>query len=103
MVKMIARIWHGRTKIEDFEEYTEFMKSKAIPDYQKTDGFVKLTFLRRIDGNIGHFTLITFWENLEVIKNFAGEDFEKAKYYSEDENFLLEFEEKVTHYEVFAE
>jgi heme-degrading monooxygenase HmoA len=100
---MIARIWHGRTKIEDFEEYTEFMKSRAIPDYQKTEGFVKLTFLRKVDGNVGHFKLITFWENLEVIKNFAGEDFEKAKYYPEDAKYLLEFEEKVTHYEVFAE
>ncbi len=100
---MIARIWHGKTKMEDFEEYTEFMKSKAIPDYRKTNGFIKLTFLRRKDENIGHFTLITFWENLKVIKNFAGEDFEKAKYYPEDKNFLLEFEEKVTHYEVFAE
>ncbi len=100
---MIARIWHGKTKIEDFEEYTEFLKLRAIPDYKGTNGFVKLTFLRRIEGNIGHFTLITFWENLEVIKNFAGEDFEKAKYYPEDKKFLLEFEEKVTHYEVFAE
>ena len=100
---MIARIWHGRTKIEDYEAYTEFMKRVAIPDYQKTEGFVKLTFLRNIKENVGHFTLITFWDNLKVIKNFAGEDFEKAKYYPEDENFLLEFEEKVTHYEVFAE
>jgi heme-degrading monooxygenase HmoA len=100
---MIARIWHGRTKIEDFEKYTEFMKSKAIPDYKETDGFVKLTFLRNIKGTVGHFKLITFWKNLELIKNFAGENFEKAKYYPEDENFLLEFEEKVTHYEVFAE
>ncbi len=100
---MIARIWHGKTKIEDFEEYTEFMKFKAIPDYQKTDGFVKLTFLRNTNGNVGHFKLITFWKNLEVIKNFAGEDYEKAKYYTEDEKFLLEFEEKVIHYEVFAE
>ncbi len=100
---MIARVWHGKTKIEDYEEYTELMKSKAIPDYKKTDGFVKLIFLRRREGNIGHFTLITFWENLEVIKHFAGKDFEKAKYYTEDEKFLLEFEEKATHYEVFAE
>ena len=100
---MIARIWQGRTKIEDFEEYTEFMKSRAIPDYKKTEGFVKLTFLRKVDGNIGHFKLVTFWDNLKVIKNFAGENFVKAKYYPEDENFLLEFEEKVTHYEVFAE
>ena len=58
--------------------------------------------LRRAENNIGHFTLITFWENLEVIKNFAGDDFEKAKYYSEDKNYLLEFEEEVIHYEVFA-
>jgi len=100
---MIARIWHGKTAIENFEKYTEFLKERAIPDYRSTDGFVKLIFLRRKEGETGHFTLITFWENLDVIKNFAGEDFEKAKYYPEDENFLLEFEEKVTHYEVFAE
>ncbi len=99
---MIARIWHGTTKLEDYEEYTKLMKSKAIPDYKKTEGFVKLTFLRNKKNNIGHFTLITFWDNIKVIKNFAGEDFEKAKYYPEDSKFLLEFEENVTHYEVFA-
>jgi len=100
---MIARIWHGQTKIEDYKNYTEFLKSKAIPDYQKTTGLIKLTFLRNVKENVGHFILITFWESLEVIKKFAGEDVEKAKYYSEDKNFLLEFEEKVIHYEVFAE
>jgi len=99
---MIARIWDGRTKIEDYEAYTEFLKIRAIPDYRKTKGFVKLVFLRNLKQDAGHFRLITFWENLEVIKNFAGEDFEKAKYYPEDENFLLEFEEKVNHFEVFA-
>ncbi len=99
---MIARIWHGRTKGEDYEEYTDLMKTKAIPDYKETKGFIDLTFLRRIDNDIAHFTLITFWQNLEVIRNFAGDDFEKAKYYKEDERFLLEFEEKVFHHEVFA-
>ena len=39
---MIARIWHGRTKVEDYEAYAEFMKERAIPDYRKTEGFVKL-------------------------------------------------------------
>lgn len=100
---MIARIWQGKTTIENYDEYTEFMKFKAIPDYRKTEGFIKLTFLRNTNDNVGHFTLITFWENMKVIKNFAGEDFEKAKYYLEDEKYLLEFEEKVIHYEVFAE
>jgi heme-degrading monooxygenase HmoA len=100
---MVARIGQGRTKAEDFESYTQFMKERAIPDYRKTDGFVKITFLRRLENDRAHFTLITFWKNLEVIKHFAGEDFEKAKYYPEDKKYLLEFEEHVQHHDVFAE
>ena len=100
---MIARVWHGMVKKEDFKEYEEFMRERAVPDYKGTKGFIKLIFLKRLEGDIGHFTLITFWGNLEVIKNFAGEDYEKAKYYPEDKKYLFEFEEKVTHYEVFAE
>ncbi|MEM1319859.1 MAG: antibiotic biosynthesis monooxygenase [Bacteroidota bacterium] len=100
---MIARIWNGRTKASHYEAYTDFMKAVAIPDYEKTAGFIKLTFLRRLDKEVAHFTLITFWENLEVIKNFAGEQYEMAKYYPADKDFLLEFEEKVTHFDVFAE
>ena len=100
---MIARIWHGRVLEKDFEAYTSFLKEVAVPDYSNTAGFVKLTFLRRLEDSIGHFTLITYWKSLEEIKNFAGDDFEKAKYYPEDDNFLLEFEEKVVQHEVFTE
>jgi hypothetical protein len=46
---MIARIWHGKTTIENYKAYTAFLKQVAIPDYKKTDGFVKLTFLRNIE------------------------------------------------------
>ncbi|HEX7457965.1 MAG TPA: antibiotic biosynthesis monooxygenase [Ginsengibacter sp.] len=99
---MIARIWHGKTSITNYDAYTEFLKQVAIPDYKKTIGFKGLTFLRNIKNEEGHFKLITYWDNLEVIKNFAGQDFEKAKYYAEDNDFLLEFEEKVQHYEVFS-
>jgi len=99
---MIARIWHGRTDKSNFEKYSIFLKEIAIPDYKKTPGFKGLVFLRNIKESEAHFNLITYWENFDVIKNFAGQDFEKAKYYPEDNNFLLEFEEKVEHYEVFA-
>lgn len=99
---MIARIWHGKTSLEKFEDYSCFLKEVALPDYEKTKGFTGLSFLKKIKNNEGHFTLITYWQNLEVIKNFAGEDYEKAKYYPEDDAFLLEFEEQVEHHEVFA-
>ncbi|WP_153797759.1 antibiotic biosynthesis monooxygenase family protein [Foetidibacter luteolus] len=99
---MIARIWHGKTTAANYEAYTALLNRLAIPDYKKTPGFKGLAFLRNIRNNEGHFTLVTYWENLEAIKNFAGDDVKKAKYYPEDECFLLEFEEKVQHHEVFA-
>lgn len=99
---MIARIWKGLTKQEHFEEYTQFMIDRAIPDYKSTDGFVKLTFLRRRDEDFAYFELITFWQNMEVIKNFAGEDHQRAKYYPEDKKYLIDFPEEVRHFEIFA-
>ena len=57
---MIARIWHGKTSLENYQTYTDFLKRKAIPDYEGTPGFQKLIFLRNIIAQEGHFTLITF-------------------------------------------
>ena len=99
---MLARMWHGKTSLAHYEIYSKFLRSKAIPDYQGTPGFVKLMFLRNVVNGEGHFTLITVWKNMEVIKNFAGNDINKAKYYDEDQEFLLEFEDYVQHFEVFA-
>lgn len=100
---MIARIWRGQTKKDDLEAYTAFLKRVAMPDYEKTEGFIKLLFLRNLEGDRANFTLITFWESLEKIKNFAGQDYQKAKYYPEDSQYLLHFPEQVSHFEVFAE
>ena len=99
---MIARIWHGKTKVTDYQTYTDFLKQVAIPDYEKTAGFEGLTFLRVIENDEGHFTLITYWKDIEAIKYFAGDEYQKAKYYPEDAGYLIEFEEKAQHQEVFS-
>jgi hypothetical protein len=46
---------------------------------------------------------MTYWESLDMIKGFAGDDAELAKYYPEDKDFLLEFETRVVHYEVVGQ
>jgi hypothetical protein len=38
---------------------------------------------------------------LESVKRFAGDEYEKAKYYPEDKKYLLEPEEMVEHYETY--
>ena len=97
---MIARIWHGMTHRVKAGEYTDFLNARAIPDYRGTPGNLGVHILRRDDGNKTHFITLTFWESLELIKIFAGDPVDRAKYYPEDRDFLLEFEPKVQHWEV---
>ncbi len=97
---MIARIWHGITPVAKADEYVEFLNKTGVKDYRATEGNLAAYVLRRIEGEQAHFLTLTFWDSVESIKKFAGEDYEKARYYPEDKDFLLEFEENVAHYEV---
>lgn len=100
---MITRIWHGRVPTSKAAAYREFLKTRAIPDYQSVAGNRGVSILERTEGDITHFITQTWWANLAVIHGFAGNDVEIAKYYPEDKEFLLEFEPHVTHYEVVAD
>jgi len=98
----ITRIWHGIAKVEHADEYLDFLEQSGVSDYKSIDGNLSVEILRRIDGDKCHFWTVTKWDSYESIKKFAGEDFEKAKYYPEDKNFLLEFEPNVIHCETFS-
>ena len=98
---MIARIWHGRTKTIDAETYKQYVIEVGISDYIATKGNLGAQVWQRREGDITHIWTISWWENLEAVKNFIGDEFEKAKYYQEDKKYLLEFEPTVMHCECF--
>jgi len=97
---LIARTWHGRVPAAKADAYHEYLLRTGVADYAKTAGNRGVYVLRRRDGEVAHFLLITHWDSVEAIKGFAGEDYERARYYPEDDDFLLEREPFVTHYEV---
>ncbi len=99
---MLARIWHGRTSTDQAGAYARFLVERAIPDYRAVPGNLAAYVLRRTQGAETHFVTLTFWESEAAIQAFAGPDIAQARYYPEDERFLLEFEPHVTHYEVVA-
>ena len=98
---MIARIWHGVVPLEKAEEYLEKMRSVALPDYERTLGNHGAYCLYRVDENVAHLQMLTFWEDVDAIKRFAGEDFQQARYYDFDDDFLVEKEPFVLHFEVY--
>lgn len=99
---MICRIWHGRTLRSRADSYTSFLEQRAIPDYRSIPGNQSVAVLRRDEGDVTHFLTVTHWESETCIRAFAGDDLLKAKYYPEDQDYLLEFEPLVEHYIVAA-
>ena len=97
----IMRLWHGEVAIKKADEYEKFMIEKAAPDYSSVDGLLSLSFQRKNEKTKAHFLLVTIWDSLESIKQFAGSEPELAKYYPEDDYFLLEKEKYTSMYDVF--
>lgn len=97
---MIARLWHGRVPTGKADAYLDYLNRSGLPDYRSTAGNRGVTVLRREDGEVTHFLLITQWDSWAAIAAFAGEPVDRARYYPEDDDFLLEREPTVVHYEV---
>ena len=97
---MVVRMWHGRVPSSKALAYREFLNQRAISDYQTVPGNISVHILERPDGDVTHFITLTFWQDRKAIQSFAGDDIEQAKYYPEDQDFLLEFEPTVVHYDV---
>ncbi len=99
---MIARLWHGTTPLSKSQEYFEFLKRTGVRDYLSTKGNLGVYVLRQQSGDRAEFLLVSLWESMEAVRNFAGADSDKAAYYPEDKEYLLEMEPKVAHYEVLV-
>jgi heme-degrading monooxygenase HmoA len=97
---MIARTWHGVTLAAKADAYDAYLQRTGVREYRATPGNLGVYVLRRIEGDRAHFLLVSLWVSYDAIRAFAGTDTERAVYYSEDRDFLLELEPHVTHYEV---
>ena len=99
---MIARIWKGWTLASQADQYLDYMLATGVHDLWATEGNQGVYVLRRIDHGQAEFTFISMWNSWEAIHRFAGDDVERAVYYPEDKDYLLDLDPKVMHYEVLV-
>ena len=97
---MIGRIWRGRTPASKSDAYLRFLQGTGLREYRETEGNRGVIVLRRESEGIAEFTLLTLWDSMEAIRRFAGDEPQRARYYPEDDDFLLEMPEYVDHYQV---
>ena len=98
---MIARIWRGWVSTPRAVDYVGYIERTGIAEYRATPGNLGAQMLTRDLGD-GRTEVVTlsWWDSLESIHGFAGDDIGRAVFYPEDDEFLVDRETTVSHYEV---
>ena len=99
---MICRIWHGWTTPENADAYEhlltseifEWIAGKQIPGYQGIE------LLRRAQGDTIEFSTMMWFDSMDAVRAFAGEDHEIAVVRPEAQALLLRYDLRSAHYEV---
>jgi len=102
---MIVRIWRGWTHRSNADRYEEILLGQVIPGIQAigVPGFQEIQLLRREapDSEV-EFTTLMWFDSLEAVKAFAGEEYELAHVPEEARAVLLRFDSRVAHHELRA-
>jgi len=99
---MIGRIWHGWTKPENADAYENLLRKEIFSGIASKNltGYNGIQLFRRNVKDEVEFVTIMWFESIEAIKKFAGEDYETAVVPAKARELLKRFDERSQHYEV---
>jgi antibiotic biosynthesis monooxygenase (ABM) superfamily enzyme len=100
---VIARVWRGATRAEDAETYAAYIEESGVGPARDLPGARGSLVLRRIDGDRAVFETIILFDSLDDIRAFAGDEIERARFFPEDDRWLVDRSLTVEHYEVDVE
>ena len=102
---MISRIWHGYTSPANAGAYETLLKEEifvGIGD-RHIRGYRGIHLLRRSLGSEVEFITIMWFDSLDAVREFAGDDYEQAVVPPGARAILSRFDERSQHYEVEVE
>lgn len=99
---MIARVWRGATRADDEDAYVRYLEETGMQAARELPGSRGTLVLHRRDGDLAEFVTVLLFESLESVKAFAGEDVDVARFFPDDERWLVERDLDARHFEVDA-
>jgi heme-degrading monooxygenase HmoA len=98
---VIVRMWRGWVRSEKAHEYVDYIEQTGMTEYRMTPGNAGAQMLSRDLGD-GRTEVVTlsWWPGLDHIRAFAGDDIDVAKFYPKDDEYLVDREVTVSHFEV---
>jgi heme-degrading monooxygenase HmoA len=95
---MIARLWHGWTTRANADSYEKLLRSEILPGIHRIKGYQGAYLLRRDAGAEVEFVTLTFFDSMDAVRAFAGEDYERAVIPPHARKLLSRFDESSVHY-----
>lgn len=95
---MIARMWRGLTKPGMADAYAKQLYDTLQPELRSIAGFRDVQLLRRDMPDGAEIVVLTYWDSMEAIRAFAGEDAEKAVVAEEARPLFREYDATVKHF-----
>jgi len=96
---MISRIWHGWAKHQDADLYESLLRADVLPGIGRVRGYTGAFLLRRDAGDEVEFVTITQFDDLDAVRQFAGEDYTRAVIQEKARRLLIRLDERSVHYE----
>lgn len=102
---MIGRIWHGWTAPADADAYESLLKTEIFSGIQNRQipGYRGIHLFRRDSGDEVEFVTLMWFDSLDAVRAFAGEDYEAAVVPPKARALLSRFDARSQHYEVRAD
>jgi antibiotic biosynthesis monooxygenase (ABM) superfamily enzyme len=102
---MIGRIWHGWTTQQNADEYERIVSREVLPEIASRNlpGYHGAHLLRRAAGDEVEFTTIMWFDSIEAVRGFMGQDYEVAHVPAKARAVLTRFDPRSQHYDVLLE
>lgn len=97
---MIVRTWHGCVPEKYAEGFAKHLEKTGVVHSRSIQGNKGAFVRREAQDGWEHFFLATYWQDLEAVKAFAGENYHVAVTYPDDEEFELLSDPYVFQHEV---
>src|SRR4051812_17556426 len=99
---MIARIWKAQADNQHVKDYVPHFEINVYPELQEIAGFRGAYVMQKVIGDGVEIQVMTLWESMEAIRQFAGEQVERAVVEPEAQAVLRSFDTTVSHHEVLV-
>lgn len=99
---MICRLWRGWATRDNADAYERIVRVQVIPgiEAQRIPGFCSIDLVRRERDHDVEFMTLMWFDTLDAVKAFMGEDYEVAHVPAEAQAVLADFDKRSAHYEV---